>query len=136
MQDPFVGTWKLNPEKSEFDPNHRPAAGTMVFELDEGGHYLLKAEGVSQKGEKVAERPQRFIPDGKPHAMPDLPGLTAVTTRTEPKTITGEVKREDGSVVGGGTYTVSADGRVLTVSNFGWDSQLREFRQRTVWEKQ
>ncbi len=32
MQDPLSGTWKLNPGGSDFDPNHRPSAGTMVLE--------------------------------------------------------------------------------------------------------
>ena len=37
MQDPFVGTWKLNPERCEFDPNHRPTSGTLVFTRDAQG---------------------------------------------------------------------------------------------------
>ena len=37
--DPFVGTWKLNPDRSEFDPNHRPSQGTMTLELEAEGHY-------------------------------------------------------------------------------------------------
>ena len=72
MQDPFVGTWKLNPEKSEFDANHRPAAGTMVFELDAEGHYLMKAVGEKANGETVTERPQRIIPDGKSNLDPTI----------------------------------------------------------------
>ena len=31
---PFVGTWKLNPDRSEFDPNHRPSQATMTLELE------------------------------------------------------------------------------------------------------
>lgn len=136
MADPFVGTWKLNPEKSEFDPNHRPTGGTLLFELDAQGHYLMKAEGTNAKGEKVAERPAEFIPDGKEYPIPGLPGLTVVSTRPDPRTIHTEARREDGSVVGGGTYAVSADGQSLTGTNFGIDSQLRPFQQRTVWNRQ
>jgi len=136
MSDPFVGTWKLNLTSSKFDANHQPSAGTMVFELDAAGHYLLKAEGLQKNGERVAERPQRLIPDGKEHPIPELPGLTAVCTRPDPNTIHGEARRQDGSVIGGGTYTVSADGKSLTAENFGYDTQLREFKQKTVWDRQ
>jgi hypothetical protein len=136
MQDPFVGTWKLNVEKSEFDANHRPTAGTMVFELDAQGHYLMTAEGRNEKGEKVAERPTRFIPDGNGHPIADFPGLKTVHTRPDPNTIAGEARREDGSVVGGGMYAVSADGKSLTATTSGWDSQLRQFKLRTVWDRQ
>ena len=136
MQDPFVGTWKLNVEKSEFDINHRPRAGTMVIEIDQEGYYLQKAEGVSEKGEKVAERPQRYIPDGQDHTVSGLPGLSYRATRADANTLTGEARREDGSVVGGATKIVSADGRSMTIDNFGYDAQLRQFKMRTVWDRQ
>jgi hypothetical protein len=136
MQDPFVGTWKLNVEKSEFDADHRPGAGTMVFELVAEGHYRMTAEGLNTKGEKVVERPQTIIPDGEAYPVPDFPGLKAVATWPDRNTITAEARREDGSVVGGGTYVVSVDGKSLTATNFGWDSQLRQFKQSTVWDRQ
>jgi hypothetical protein len=135
MQPVLAGSWRLNPEKSEFDVYHRPRAGTLTFELDQQGHYLMQAEGVDEKGEKCAERPVKLILDGKQHPVPDFPGLTAVSKLTDRDTITSEVQREDGSVVGGGTYQVSADGTSLTVTNFGYDSQLRQFKQRTVWDR-
>lgn len=136
MQDLFIGTWKLNPGKSEFDANHRPASGLMVFELDAEGHYLMKAEGTKENGERVAERPQRLIPDGQEHPIPDAPGLKAVANRPDHNTIQVEARREDGSVAGGGTFVVSADEKSLTATNFGYDSQLRQFKQRTVWDRQ
>jgi hypothetical protein len=135
VQDPFLGAWKLNVERSEFDANHRPTAGTLTFEVDEQGRYLMKGEGTNAKGEKVVERPQRFIPDGKEHPIPIAPGMKAVSTHPDANTLTGEARREDGTVVGGGPYVVSADGRTLTATNFGWDAQLRQFKQRTVWDR-
>ena len=136
MQDPFVGTWKLNVHQSEFDANHRPQAGVMVVELDAEGYYLQKAEGLNEKGEKVTERPVRFIPDGQLHPIPAMPGLSYKATRTDPNTITGEATREDGTVVGGSSTVVSSDGKSKTVTNFGYDTQLRQFKMRTVWDRQ
>ena len=31
---------------------------------------------------------------------------------------------------------VSDDSKTLTATNFGWDAQLRQFKQRTVWDRQ
>ena len=135
MDTALVGTWKLRPEKSEFGPNHRPSAATMVFEIDADGNLLLTAEGANEKGEKVSERPQKFVPDGKPHPLPGLPGLTAVATLEDPHRLSAEVRREDGSLVGTWKSVVSEDGKSLTVTNSGWDSQLREFKQTTAWER-
>ena len=136
MQDPFIGTWTLNVEKSQFDANHRPQAGTIVLEIDQEGYYLQKAEGVNEKGENVTERPQRYIADGQDHPIQGLPGLSYRATRVDANTLAGEAKREDGSTVGGGTKIVSADGKSMTIDNFGYDSQLRQFKMRTVWDRQ
>jgi hypothetical protein len=134
-QDPFAGTWTLDPGRSVFDPNHRPARATMVFERGADGGYVMTASGIDGKGEAVSERPQRTKPDGKPYPVPDFPGLVTVTTRPDARTLESEVRREDGSVAGGGTMVVSPDGASLTVMNFGFDSQLREFKQQTVWHR-
>jgi hypothetical protein len=135
MNDPFPGTWKLNPVRSQFDPNHRPSEATMVFEVESDGTYILKAEGVNGKGEKCAEKPARIVPDGQDHPLSDFPGLIVVAHRLDPHTIRSEVRREDGSVVGGGSYVVSEDGRSMLATTFGYDSQLRQFQTQTAWDR-
>jgi hypothetical protein len=136
MEHPLIGTWRLDPKRSQFDPNHRPSAGVMVWNLSADGHYVMTAEGTSAQGEKCHERPVRFIPDGQEHPVPDFPGLTTVVLRSDPRTVSTEVRREDGSVVGGGTYVVSPDRQTLTATTFGYDTQLRQFKQKTVWDRQ
>jgi hypothetical protein len=136
MQDPFVGTWKLSPDKSTFDANHRPTSGTMRWEKDGDGQYLMTAEGVNAEGKTVAEPPQRFIPDGQARPLPNLPDLRGVASRPEAHTIHAEARRQDGSLVGEATYAVSPDGRSLTATAAGFDSQLRRFEVQTMWERQ
>ena len=135
MADPFVGTWTLNPAKSEFDANHQPTEATMQWSLGDDGTYLMKAEGVSQKGERVTERPATLVPDGRPRPVPDFPGLSATTFLDNPHTIRGEVRREDGTIAGEGKYVVSPDGKSLTATTAGFDTQLRRFETKTFWEK-
>src|SRR5262245_54589215 len=106
MNDPFVGAWKLNVARSEFDPNHRPSQGTMTWQLEPDGAYVMLAEGVTDKGNRVTEKPQRLFPDGKPYPIESLPGLTSRTRRPDRNTIRAEVQREDGSLAGEGTYVV------------------------------
>ena len=136
MNDPFIGTWKLNRDKSKFDANHRPSEGTMLLEATVGGGYLLRASGKNEKGEPVTERPQTFIPDGKPYPVSGLPGLSAVTSRPDARTLRAQVRREDGSVAGEGSYVVSADGASLVATTAGFDSQLRQFEMTTVWDRE
>ena len=134
MTDVFAGTWELNPQRSAFDPNHQPRQATLVFEVD-GNAYVMKAQGINGKGEPVTENTQRLIPDGQAHAVPGFAGLTAVCARPNPNTLTAEVRREDGTIAGQAEYVVSTDGRSLAATNSGFDTQLRQFRQHTVWER-
>ena len=136
MNDPFVGTWKLNPARSNFDPNHRPAEATMTWALNTDGTYLMIAKGKNDKGEPVAERPQTLVPDGLPHPVPDFPGLVSITSRPDPHTIRAQARREDGTTAGEGTYAVALDGRSLTATTAGFDTQLRRFETQTVWDRQ
>lgn len=133
--DPFVGTWTLNPSKSDFHPNHQPRSGTVTFELDAEGHYLMSAEGTHADGERIAERPQRFILDGEGHPVEGFRGLTTYAMRPDSNTLRAEVRREDGSLAGEGTYVVSPDGQSMVATASGWDSQLRPFKQVTAWDR-
>ena len=135
MHDPFVGTWTLNTKTSEFDPNHRPTQATMRWQIEGDGSYLLLAEGLDERGRPCAEKPQKLVPDGKPYPVDDLPGLSCVTSRLGSHTLRAEVKREDGSLAGGGTYTVAGDGASMAAATDGFDSQLRKFEMRTVWDR-
>jgi len=135
MNDPFVGTWTLNPTQSAFDANHRPLAGSMTWTLDEDGAYVLLAAGVNTKGDRCEEKPQRLRPDGVARPVDGFAGLTSVTTRPNRNTIRAEAKREDGSLAGEGTYAVADDGQTMTATTKGFDSQLRPFTMQTVWDR-
>lgn len=134
MQDPFVGTWTLDVGKSKLDPSYLARAGTVAFEKDSETSYLMKAEGVSEAGERVAERPQRFILDGQEHSVPDAPGVVAVATRPDPNTIAAEA-RMNGAIVGQARYTVSPDGRTLTATAKGTGTK-GPFRTTAVFNRQ
>ena len=90
--------WDLDTECQKVGIRHPPppGAGTIVVEFDAEGFYLQKAEGINEKGKECMERPVRFIPDGKPHPIPDLIGLKYDATKTDPNTMTGEVTKEHG----------------------------------------
>lgn len=123
--DPFEGTWKANNDKSKWDPNYTPEEACLRFEpTDEG--YLLVAYGIKD-GQPVAERPTPIIPDGRRRPILDLsgrpmpgvpPGALAYGNRTDPLTIEAGAE-VDGQMLGRGTYTVSDDGKSLTVTTEG-----------------
>jgi len=135
MDDRFVGTWTLDPSRSELDANHKPTEARMTWQLEPGGAYVLLAEGVDAKGNRCTEKPQRMRPDGVAYPVEGLPGLMSITTRPNPNTIRAEAKRDDGSIAGEGTYVVADDGITMIATTKGFDSQLRPFTMRTVWHR-
>jgi hypothetical protein len=95
----------------------------------------MKAEGTAASGHKVVERPQTFVPDGEARPIADFPGLRTRATQPNPRELHARCEREDGSLVGEGTYVVSRDAMSLTVTAAGFDTQLRRFETRTVWDR-
>lgn len=77
-KDAFIGSWRLMPEKSQFDPNHQPTGATMRFERDAAG-YRMTAEGVCG-GKKVVEQPQVLVLDGEEHSPPGMPDVRVVAS--------------------------------------------------------
>ena len=123
--DLFEGTWKANHEKSQWDPKYTPEQACLRFEVTETG-YLMVAYGVKD-GQAVAERPKAIAADGKRRPVVDLngrpipgvpPGAIEVGSRPDPHTLEGRVEA-DGKMLGGGTYRVSEDGKMLTVTTEG-----------------
>ena len=96
MQDPVVGTWIPNVEKSEFDAHRRPERAPWSSNLTPKDSIYRRRRESNEKSKECMERPVRFIPDGKPHPIPDLIGLKYDATKTEPNTMTREVTKEDG----------------------------------------
>ncbi len=132
-EDPFGGDWKLNREKSKFDPNHRPSSASMHWERTSEG-YRITAEGTMGDGKVVKERPATFILDGAEHDSPDMPGLSAVMMRPADNMIEVESKK-GGSIIGKATYVVSGDGTTLTASVSGIDAEQRSFHTVLVWDR-
>ncbi|HXX46093.1 MAG TPA: hypothetical protein VEJ38_15290 [Candidatus Acidoferrales bacterium] len=132
-EDPFSGRWKLNPEKSNLDPNHRPSSATMHWERTSEG-YRMTAEGVKGDGNVVKERPATFILDGKDHAVPDSPGLCAAMSRPTLNAIE-VVTKYAGSVVGNASYVVSGDEATLIASVSGIDAQQQPFETMAVFDR-
>ena len=61
--DPFVGTWKLNPERSKLMAGQRAEPSTMVCEVAEGGYRFTSSN--------PSILPAVFRLDGKTYAVPE-----------------------------------------------------------------
>jgi hypothetical protein len=100
-QNPFVGTWKLNQEKSQL------TGDTLKFGPAAGEAIELKAGGTSYS----------FRADGNPYALPS--GNVAIWRQTSPGIWTTEYRKTDGKLMSSDNWKLSSDQNNLTVTTSG-----------------
>ena len=113
--NPFLATWKLNPEKSKMDPGAPAPKGdiTMTYTAEGEGVRVTASVTLPDGTKKNIVHTQTY--DGKPHdrfeGNPNGETLThrRIDERTEETTW-----RKDGKVIIVTTRTVSIDGKTLT----------------------
>jgi hypothetical protein len=100
-QNPFVGTWKLNQEKSQL------AGDTIKFSPAAGEAIELAAGAITYS----------FRADGKPYALPT--GNVAIWRQTSPDSWTTEYRKTDGKLMSSDNWKLSTDQKSLSVTSSG-----------------
>jgi hypothetical protein len=100
-QTPFVGTWKLNQDKSQL------TGDTLKFGPAQGDAIELKAGGQTYS----------FRVDGKNYAMPS--GNIAVWRQTSPTSWTTEYRKTDGKLLSSDSWKLSSDEQKLSLTTSG-----------------
>ena len=112
--DPVIGTWTLNLDKSKFHDGTAPKSMTRVYSAGAAGTDM-KVTGVNADGSAISQS-ATLTYDGKDCAVTggtvfDTLSLTKVNGST-----VKSVLKKDGKVVGHTTRSISAKGKVLTLS--------------------
>jgi len=129
---PLAGTWTANLAKSQRHANHQFRSATMSFEIA-GQAVSLTYSGVNASGNREAST-QTLQADGTARAVPQAPGIVAMTTlgarRLE------MLGKKDQTVIGRSTYEVSEDGRTMTATVSGVDAGGKPFDQVIVFDRE
>jgi hypothetical protein len=130
----FTGEWKLNPSKSEF--GQMPAPSSMVQKMTHDEPNLkVSVKQTSDMGEFAFDA--TYTTDGKEstNTMMDSPSKSVVTWDGDTLLIETKGKFGDSEFKMNDKWTVSADGKVLTI-NRHFTSSFGEGDQKMVLEKQ
>ena len=136
QSNPLVGTWKLNVEKSKYEPGPAPKSMTRTVEAA-GNGVKYTFEGVSSDGQPISfSFTVQF--DGKDSpitgTMPS--GADSVSAkRTDANHYVATLKK-GGKVVGESHVTVSKDGKVTTVVAKGTNAAGVKVHEVQVYDKQ
>ena len=134
QSDRFIGTWRLNLEKSKYDPGPPPRSG-MVDVQGEGQNRKATSAGIDAAG-NAFNQVYTFIFDSQPHPLIGHPrGDAAVYTPVDANTVKWTVTK-GGEVVLSGTDTISPDGKTVTITTTGLAASGRPVNNIAVFDKQ
>ncbi|HXX17805.1 MAG TPA: hypothetical protein VEJ46_00230 [Candidatus Acidoferrum sp.] len=137
QESPFVGTWKINLAKSKFAGAPAPKSETRTV-VTQGNGWKLSFDGVAADGSKISWSFTTNL-DGKPAPVtgsgaPSGADMLAVK-RIDANTVTTSYLKA-GKEVRTSRSTVSADGKVTTITAKFTDASGEPVTTVTVWDKQ
>ena len=132
--DPAVGTWKLNLEKSKFNPGPAFKSQTRTYAQTSDG-LKLTFSGVAADGSAVSGE-STFKYDGKDYAISGSPDYDTLTLKRVSSHTIKSTQKKDGKAVGTTTRTVSKDGMVMTLASKGKGASGATFNNTLVFDKQ
>lgn len=131
--NPVVGTWVIDLAKSTFNPGPPPKSDTRTYaQTADGLSMTWKYVGADGK-EIIVET--TFKADGKDYPVKGSPNFdTLAVTQIDSRSVKSEQKR-GGKVIGHSTRTVSADGKVLTLTGEGTTPSGAKFDNVWVYDR-
>jgi hypothetical protein len=132
----FVGTWKLNLEKSKYPPNMTPKSLTRTISAD-GDKVTYSFEGEAADGSAI-KYSFTVQYDGKDNAISGTGpfGADHVALKLVNSHMTEGTLKKGDKVVSTVHTTVSHDGKTATVSGKGTDKDGKPIKQTQVYDKQ
>ena len=136
QDNPIVGTWKLNVEKSKYDPGPKPTSLTRTVEAQGDGLKYTFA-GVGGDGKPIAYGfTVQF--DGKDYPVTgSIPsGADSISGKRINSNHYEASLKKGGKVVGTSKVSISKDGKVTTVETTGTTATGAKSRDVQVYDKQ
>ena len=122
------GKWKVNLEKSKFEPGPGPASETYTFEVSPGGQINTRF-WTGRDGRQLTER-MVLVFDGKWHPLARQRHADEICTREiSDRVVVSSFKRK-GTVVLTSTRVVAVDGNTMTITleGEGVDGRIHNVR--------
>src|SRR5438874_1899623 len=128
----FIGTWKLNLEKSKFNPGPGPKSFTVMIEAAEGGEKSA-VTGENSDGTPINSSPVVIKYDGKYYPVTGAPFDSMSIKQLDADTHI-LITKKAGKVVSRGKAVISGD--TMTVTTTGTNPEGKKFNDIAVYDKQ
>jgi hypothetical protein len=132
--DNWLGTWKLNVEKSKYSPGPAPKSQTLKYDASPGG-IRLTSDGVDAEG-KATHGTYSSKFDGKDVSWEGNPDADTSSPKKIDDNSFANVWKKGGKVTVTTKIVVSKDGKTLTVSYTGKNAKGEAVNTTSVYERQ
>jgi hypothetical protein len=132
--DSVAGTWSLNVAKSTFDPGPALKTQTRTYTVDKDG-TTLSVKGVGADGSAMSQQ-ATFKYDGKAYPFTGSADFEAIALKQINGSTVKSTLMKAGKKVGTATRTVSAHGKMLTLSSKVTGSDGKVHTTVLVFDKQ
>jgi hypothetical protein len=130
----WLGTWKLNVEKSSFVPGPGPKSLTLNFEATKDG-IKFTSDGVNAEGKPIhSQYVSKF--DGQEVPYKGNPDADTASPKKIDDNSYENIWKKDGKTTITGKLVVSEDGKTLTVTHTGTDAKGRTVNSTISYDKQ
>jgi hypothetical protein len=132
--DSCSGTWKMNTQKSTYDPGPAPKNLMVVVECDDS-NYKIDATGTDGDGKPLhVQYTAKF--DGKDYPATGSPNVDSVSVKRVDANTIETLQKKDGKVVMTVTSKVSKDGKTRTSTWHGKTAEGKDVHNVVVFDKQ
>jgi hypothetical protein len=132
--DPVVGTWTLNVAKSKFTPGPAPKSQTRTYTESAQG-TTLTFNGVAADGSPMSGL-STYKYDGKDYPITGSKDYDTLSLKRLNGTTVRSTLKKSGKVVGAAIRTLSAHGKVMTLSTKVTDAKGGRYDNIAVYDKQ
>jgi hypothetical protein len=133
-ENPFIGTWKMNADKSKMSGADALQNVTVQYEMD-GESLKASVQGTTTQGQAENFTYEATL-DGKPGTATGSSTFDTITLqKVGPNVIKATAKKGDKAIYMD-RRVVSKDGKTLTISRTGTDSQGKKYQSTIVFDRQ
>ncbi len=132
--NPFAGTWKLNPAKSKLTGSPMGSSATVKTEAD-GDGLKVTVEATNADGSPNNFTYQATL-DGKPAKIDGSSMIDTVALKRVNDHTISATGSKDGKQVYSDHRVVSKDGKTMTITRTGTDPKGKKYHAVLVFDKQ
>lgn len=134
--DPWIGTWKVNLQKSTFSPGPQPTVGATIKVESPANGIKVTVDGMTPKGEPFhTEVVGAFDGKDNPVKGGPAPNMTTAYRRIDNRSFEATSKT-DGKPTTTNRVVISADGKTMTANISGKNAEGQTVNNVIVAEKQ